>query len=130
MTVQEFISRSQDYYNSPYTPEQKRVVTAWLQRHSERVITLLYAEVVKILSTSYKTPPAVHELEKALTVVRDHRWPEIESRPALPESTDPICTPEEAREYIRQLNEVVSALSRSKNTRYEGVNDGLSETDK
>ncbi len=88
MRIDEFITQSEGYYCSRYNPYQLEVVRQWLSKKSEVQIGFIYAEVLKILSPVYKTPPGIKELEDAFRKVKKERWDEIYPQ-VLPEYPDP-----------------------------------------
>lgn len=97
MTLQDFLTEAQGYYGR-YTGAQKKAVVAWLRQYPEKLYSYLYAEVLKTLSASYKTPPGIYELEQAMKTVKRERWSEI--FPCLPEPLPEKADPEKMKSVI------------------------------
>lgn len=116
MTIPEFITRAQGYYGR-YTEEQKRTVIGWLKAQNQDAIKYIYAEVLKILSPIYKTPPCITELEEAYKVVKRERWNEV--CPALPEPLPEKADPERLERVIKLIED----LAKGKRFKPEGKNE-------
>lgn len=119
MTTEQFIERSANYY-SDYSPEQRRVVVAWLNHRTERERDVVYAEVLKSLSPKYKTPPGIYELEQAWHKALETRYNELGSPPdpnqkqiAAGEEEEPL-TEEEAEYYFDELKKTIGNLAEAK----------------
>ena len=119
MTTEQFITRSANYYGD-YSAEQRRVVSAWVERRTERERDIVYAEILKTLSPKFKTPPGIYELEEAWNRALEHRRDELGPPPdytlkALPAEPDedPI-TREEADYYFDELKKTIGELASAK----------------
>lgn len=77
MNIDGFITESEGYFNQKYNPYQKKYVRGWLAKINEKEIAYVFAEVLKILPISFKSLPGIHELEKALRVVKKERYAEV-----------------------------------------------------
>lgn len=123
MTTQAFMTRSQDYFGE-YSSEQRRVVQAWLDRHTDRERDVVYAEILKSLSPKFKTPPGIYELEQAWSTALEHRRDELGpppdySRKQLPaEPQEEPITEEEATYYFEELKRTIGKLAQAK--RFDG----------
>jgi len=79
MTVQAFLRKTEAYFGKEYG-EATDTVERWLTlKVSEKDLPLLYAEVVRTISTRYKVLPGVKELHEAWRDVRsrqttEHDW--------------------------------------------------------
>lgn len=100
MTVDNFITQTEGYYNSKYNKFQKRAVLDWLNMRQENQVGFIYSEVLKMLSPVYKTPPGIFELEKAMKIVKKERWSEV----------NPVSLPEYPPATIKANQKVVSDL--------------------
>lgn len=65
MTVKEFIQWAEGYYGYPYNPIQREEIDNELMEYKEDFIEAIKEEVKHTLSTSFKTPPSVADIEKA-----------------------------------------------------------------
>lgn len=106
MTVADFVHEAQGYYGA-YSPTIAKYVTKWFEKHafSERDIAELWAETLKALSSSFKTPPDVAALESALKAMRsrdDHR----------PERQRYLPPPPDTQDYRAELADMLSKMAR------------------
>ncbi len=103
MTPTQFIQKSKAYYGQ-YNREQEATVSAWLKQKDERLLPLIYSEVLKQLSPVYKTPPGIKELEDSLREVKGHRMHEVE-RTATLQIEDGNVSTLEGKAFLRGLYE-------------------------
>jgi len=83
MTINEFETEVQNYYSKPWNPAQKKAVSQWLSKKSEKIIGLVFAELLKSFSTRYKTAPVIAEFEEALKLVKKSRSDEMSNAPEI-----------------------------------------------
>ena len=113
MTVEQFIHEAEGVYGR-YTPTQRKYVAYWLRQFSEKMIGMIFQEVLRSLSQTLRMPPGVKEIEDAAAVVRKERYLELQEKPQvfLPSERLPE---EEARGFFERLKEI----ARSKNVRVD-----------
>lgn len=116
MTTAVFIHEIEGYYSS-YNPTQRKYVSMWLEKKSDRSRRFTFAEVVKLHSPSLRMPPGIAELEEAYKAIPEKRWREIESPVMQIEERN--FTDEEMAENIERLKNVFHGLSEKKNIRRE-----------
>lgn len=120
MTTQVFIERASKYFGGQYNAEQRRVVSAWLERRTDRERDIVYAEVLKSLSPKFKTPPGIYELDQAWREATEHRRDELGpppdyTRTALPaEPDEEPLSHEEAEAYFDELKRTIGSLADAK----------------
>lgn len=117
MTPDKFIEKAQAYYGR-YNTEQRETVRQWLQQKSPIFLPLVYAEVLKLLSATYKTPPGICELEQALRIVRTNRIDEIRPR-YLPDPVDNPIDEATAMTHLALLCDMIGDVARAKKLRGE-----------
>jgi Arc/MetJ-type ribon-helix-helix transcriptional regulator len=117
MTTEQFIFSARKYYGD-YSEVARAIVAAWLDKRLPRERAVIWEEVLKILSATYRTPPGIKELEEAWTRAINHRphdlgpakgadVPQIES-----ETSEEYCTEEEAEYYFAELHKRMRAIGR------------------
>lgn len=80
MTVQHFLTKIEGYFGKEYDKVPSDTLEQWLTRKvPEKDLPSLYAEVVRTISTRYKTLPGVKELSECWRDVRsrkttEHDW--------------------------------------------------------
>lgn len=113
MTVSQFLSEAQDYYRDKYSQTQKKYVAQYLKNMSEKVIGMIFSEILKDYSSSYKAVPAIAEIQKAWHKVKTERYAELQAPPEnlLEERT---ITKEEAQQNIRKIWDILASLGKSK----------------
>jgi hypothetical protein len=77
MTTDKFISQTEGYYNLKYNKIQKDINKQWLNKQNERYLDFIFSEVLKLVSSSFKSLPGIHEFDKALKIVKKERWAEV-----------------------------------------------------
>lgn len=75
MTVAEFGAKLEGYFNGPYTPVQKAEVKRWAQKHSRRVLELVYHYCATSGETHWN-PPGIKRLNAAVHEVYE-AYPEL-----------------------------------------------------
>ena len=103
MNPNHFIHEAKAYYG-PYNRAQEKIVRSWLSQKDERLLPLLWSEVLKALSPVYKTPPGIKELEDALREVKGHRMHEVKTDKLKLVEEDNV-SPEESKAFLRGLYE-------------------------
>ncbi|ORC37277.1 hypothetical protein B4O97_03545 [Marispirochaeta aestuarii] len=114
MTTEQFINEAQGYFGN-YTPTQKKYVSMWLNKKSEKCLPLIFAEVVMVHSPSLRMPPGVAELEKAFKAIPEQKWRELES-PVL-QIEEREFTEEEIEENMQKIKAIFEGLGKKKNIR-------------
>lgn len=109
MTVEQFIHEAEGVYGR-YTPTQRKYVAYWLNPLTERMIGMVFQEVLRSLSQTLRMPPGVKEIEEAAAVVRKERYMELQEKPTvfLPEERLPE---EQVRGFFERLREIAKAKS-------------------
>ena len=97
MKVSEFFVEAEGYYNLKYNAYQKKYITMCLKKVSEKQMSYVFAEVLKILPLSLRALPGVSVIDNALKVVKKERTSEIYKQ-AIPEydlstkaNSDEVC---------------------------------------
>ena len=103
MNPNHFIHEAKAYYGQ-YNRAQEKIVRSWLSQKDERLLPLLWSEVLKALSPVYKTPPGIKELEDALREVKGHRMHEVNAGKILLLEDDNGDL-EEGKTFLRGLYE-------------------------
>jgi len=111
MTVKDFITEAEGVYGR-YTPTQRKYVAYWLRQFSEKMIGMIFQEVLRSLSQTLRMPPGVKEIEDAVRGVRKERALELQEKPQvfLPSERLPE---EQVRGFFDRLKEI----AREKNVR-------------
>jgi hypothetical protein len=91
LTAAQYIAEAEGYYGE-YNPTVRKYVMAWFKARalSEDRISELWAETIKAVSSSYRTPPDVAALEAASKAAkaRDDKRPELQRYLPEPAATD------------------------------------------
>ena len=95
MSVDKFLHMAEGYF-CKYNPIRKKIVKEWLESRNERRLALLFRELVKTISPSWRIPPCVAELEKANKMVSAER--SFDLQPRIPEEKWEPETPKQRQE--------------------------------
>lgn len=113
MTIERFIRDAEGVYGR-YTPTQRQYVAYWLKDFNEKMIGMIFQEILRSLSATLRMPPGVKEIEDAVAVIRKERSMELQEKPRLFLPSERLPE-EEARGFFERLKEI----ARSKNVRVD-----------
>jgi hypothetical protein len=120
LTGDQFRKLAEDYYCSDYTDTQRHAVREWLSMRREEEISFIWAEVLKLLSPKYKTPPCITELEEAWKIVKRERWDELQKRisgPKHKQIAGPVMSNEEWQANCQKVREKIREVAAAKKVR-------------
>lgn len=101
MTIDNFLTEMQNYYNYKYNKTQKKYIEKWLKDRKNKTLPYILLETMKLFNpTSTKPIPGVYDLEEGYRIVRRERAREI-YQPALPEPDEGVDQ-EPTKEQVEQ----------------------------
>jgi len=122
MTTDQLITEWQDYYSHTdrklrYSKIEKKYISQWLNKRTDRERKFLTYEVMKILSKQYRMLPDIEVMEQAYQSLRRDQMDKLYPLPRADQLRidQPRMSEAEAGPYLRKLRDVIARAAARRN---------------